>query len=68
MPSARKATYSLLHVLKHRLLRPGARLEVRITAADGSIQRRGFAIRRGKAPKRTTRCRAGDAGAKEQAC
>jgi hypothetical protein len=66
--SARKAGYALLPPLKRRLLRPRARLEVRIAAADGSIQRRRFAIRRGKAPKRTGRCRAGDAGARFRAC
>jgi hypothetical protein len=66
--SARKATHALLPALERRLLRPKARLEVRITAADGSVQRRRFAIRRGKAPKRTGRCRAGDAGARFRAC
>jgi hypothetical protein len=66
--SARKAKYRLLPALKRRLLRPKARLEVRITAADGSVQRRSFAIRRGKAPKRTGRCRAGDPGARFRAC
>jgi hypothetical protein len=66
--SARKATYTLLPALKRRLLRPKARLEVRITATDGSVQRRRFAIRGGKAPKRTGRCRAGDAGARYRAC
>jgi hypothetical protein len=66
--SARKATYKLLPALKRRRLRPKARLEVRITAADGSVQRRRFAIRRGKEPKRTARCRAGDAGARFRAC
>jgi hypothetical protein len=66
--SATKSTYSLLSALKHRSLRAGAKLEVRTGAGDGSIQRRSFAIRRGKAPKQTTRCRAGDAGAKYGSC
>ena len=50
------------------LLRPKARLEVRIAAADGSVWRRTFMIRRGKAPKRTTRCREGDPGARFLPC
>jgi hypothetical protein len=66
--SARKAKYSLLRALRHRLLRPRARLEVRISAPDQSVQRRAFTIRRSKAPKRTTRCRAGEAGSKYRAC
>ena len=66
--SATKSTYSLLSPLKHRTLRAPARLEVRITAPDGSIQRRTLMIRRGKAPKQTTRCRAGDAGARYGSC
>jgi hypothetical protein len=66
--SARKAKTSLLPALKHRLLRPRARLEVRITASDRSVQRRSFTIRRGKAPKRAGRCRTGDAGARYHAC
>ena len=66
--SARKAKYSLLAALRHRLLRPRARLDVRVTAADGSVQRRSFAIRRGKVPKRSGRCRTGDAGARYHTC
>ena len=46
----------------------GYRLEVRVTATDRSVQRRSFAIRRGKAPKRVGRCRTGDAGARYHAC
>ena len=67
--SATRANYTLLpSSLKRRFLRPKARLEVRITAADGSVQRRSLVIRRGKAPKRTTRCRAGDTGARYGTC
>lgn len=67
--SATKANHKLLpSALARRLLRPRARLEVRITAPDGSVWRRSFAIRRGKAPKRTTRCRQGEPGARYQAC
>jgi hypothetical protein len=55
--SAKRANYALLR--SSLRLRPGARLELRITAPDGSVLRRTFTIRRGKAPKRTTRCREG---------
>jgi hypothetical protein len=65
--SARKSTYSLLSVLKRRTLRPGARLTVRMTARDGSVQRRTLKIR-SKAPKQTTRCREGAAGARYGSC
>jgi len=41
---------------------------VRITAPDHSVQRRSFAIRRGEAPKRSGRCRAGDARSKYHPC
>jgi len=66
--SARKSTYSALSALKRRMLRPHARLEVRVTAPDRSVQRRSFEIRRGKLPKRSGRCRAGDPGSKYHAC
>jgi hypothetical protein len=66
--SATKSAYSLLSALKHHTLRAGAKLEVRTVAADGSSQRRSLAIRRGKAPKQSTRCRAGDAGARYASC
>ncbi len=66
--SARKSTYSLLPALKHRTLRSPARLEVRIAATDGSVQRRTLTIRRGKAPKQSTRCREGAAGARYRSC
>jgi hypothetical protein len=66
--SARKSSYSLLSVLKRRTLRRGARLEVRLTAPDGSVQRRTLVIRSRKAPKQTTRCREGAAGARYRSC
>jgi hypothetical protein len=66
--SARRSTYSVVSALKHRLLRPHARLEVRVTAGDRSVQRRSFEIRRGKLPRRSGRCRAGDAGSNYHAC
>ena len=67
--SATKANYTLLpSSLKRRFLRPKARLEVRIAAADGSVWRRTIVIRSGKGPKRTTRCREGDAGARFLPC
>jgi hypothetical protein len=66
--TAKKSTYSLVPALKHRLLRPHARLEVRVQAPDRSVQRRRFAIRRGTAPTRTGLCRTGDAGGRYHAC
>ena len=66
--SARKSKYSILPALKHRRLRPRARLDVRIRAADRSVQLRRFAIRASKAPKRTGRCRTGDARARYHSC
>lgn len=66
---ATKANYALLPAsLKRRFLRPKARLVVRITAADGSVWRRTLTIRTGKAPKRSTRCREGDARARYEPC
>ena len=65
---ARKSTYSLLSALKRRTLRPRSKLEIRIAATDGSVQRRTFTMRRGKAPKRSTQCRAGDAGSRYRSC
>ena len=65
---ATKSTYSLLSALKRRTLRAPARVEVRVTATDGSVQRRTLTIRRGKAPKQTTRCREGAAGARYGSC
>jgi hypothetical protein len=66
--SAKTSTYPLLPALKRRTLRAPARLVVRITATDGSVQRRTLKIRRGKAPKQSTRCREGAAGARYGSC
>ena len=65
---ARKSTHSLLSALKRRTLRPRSKLEIRIAATDGSVQQRTFTMRRGKAPKRSTQCRAGDAGSRYRSC
>lgn len=67
--SATKANHKLLtRALKRRALRPKARLTVRISAPDGSAYRRTLQIRRDKAPKRTTRCRQGEPGARYEKC
>jgi hypothetical protein len=65
---ARKSTYSLLSALKRRTLRPQSKLEIRIAATDGSVQRRTFTMRSGKPPKRSTHCRAGEAGSRYRSC
>lgn|GEM_PF-5437889 len=66
--STKRSTHSLLRPLKGRTLRPGIRLQVRITGPDSSVQRQTFTVRRGKEPRRVTRCREGARGAKFRRC
>ena len=68
--SATKANHTLLpSTLKRRLAAAAGRgsrsASPRRTGASGAAR---FAIRRGKAPKRSTRCRQGEPGARYRSC